>query len=895
MECIINLQLTNYNVDSGKRKTFSVPLGSIEKNQKITVEEIAQMIADLSPEKRSNLAVQLRAAKLQKITNATVKPDPEDNVKRYLVSNITLQDLRTQYPDLDKYGIPLDLQYSFTLIKCSQATFNGTTYKGRTVDADGNEIFIVNSFWDADKLFRHLSAKLNLSKFIQGNQVDEFLREYAEDLAVIANRHHKTIQQLIEDYLINKNAYNTFKQGDRLYSPKRIISKVLNKVLGEVYDVGDKSDLQLELEAIKESSSTSNEWVLDKKRLYDVLSVFNPNFAETYSYEQFKELSEDTLNNVLKAVFISDVKLMRTSVMSTTRGEKIIKKSEDSKKTVKILSEQIQTIYETSIKPYLEANIEDFSEFKSTKDGKARVPAKYQDVAKKLGYKFNDVITKLGPFSITLETGETMELTFGMDNKYKVTASYETTASPKVTEKRSYIKLDMHNWSALGENYDPSYNTESWYEHVEDYKGFYIYALYKNGHTHYAISRSIVHPKAYVKTFSSLEFARAAIDSNKDTLRSCGLWSIKQQTGRPRETKIEMSDLREGQIITTLDLTLPRIEIDRFHPDAKNLIDNTIENFQSKLAFVPNIQTLNTPEKATAFLFLIHEELNKLDDFFTFIRKNPNNVVQKCIDHINNVPKIHYLVESKSYGSGSNAKYLVKLLQKNGVNIDLYSTRPDLAVQDFIMQSLGEAIEHIKEVYGISVNTLSLDELRDFSMEKGLGIEDKLHTVKAFVYNGEIYINASAADASDLFHELSHILLGVIKAHNPEVYQDIINKFSSKSRFKFLFNSKAQTYKHYTQVDIIEETVADMIAEEISRQKKLGTSELSGSEIMNLFEDIFKRSQRFTQTLPDNGIGFGKYMARLLNKHSDTMRRNMQISDLVKQYIEKGTIKEICQ
>lgn len=894
MECVINLQLTNYNIDSGKRNTFNVPLGSVEKNQKLTVENIAQMVASLSKEDRSNLATQLRVAKLQKITNTTLKRNPDDEVRRYLVSNITLQDLRTQYPDLDKYGIPLDLQYSFTLIKCANASFNGTVYKGRTVDAEGNEIFIINSFWDADKLFRHLSAKLNLSKFIQGNHVDEFLEDYAEDLAVIANRHHKTIQQLIEDYLINKNAYNTFKQGNRLYSPKRIISQVLSKVLGEVYDVGDKSDLQLELEAIKESSSTSNEWVLDKKRLYDVLSVFNQEFAETYSYEQFKELPENILNDVLKTIFISDVKLMRASLISTTRGEKIIKDSENMTKTVKILSEQIQNIYETHIKPYLETNIEDFQEFKSLKNGKAKVPAKYQDVAKKLGYKFHDIITKLGPFSITLENGETVELVFTMDNKFKLTASYETIAPPKVTEKRSYIKLDMHNWTALGEMYDPSYQTESWYEPVEEYKGFYIYALYRNGYTHYAVSRSIIHPKAYVKTFSSLEFAKSFIDSNKDTLKSCGLWSIKQQTGRPRETKIEMDDLRIGQIITTLDLALPRFEIDKLHLDAKNLIDNTVENFQQKLSFVPDIQTLNTPEKAIAFIFLIHEKLNKLDDFFTFIRKN-SDYVKDCIKRINDAPKIHYLVESKSYGSGSNAKYLVKLLQKDGVNIDLHSVRPDLAAQDFIMQSFGEAIEHIQQVYGISVHTLSLDELKDFSIKHSLGIENKLHTTKAFVYNGEIYINTSAADASDLFHELAHILLGIIKAKNFEVYQDIINTFSSKDRFNFLFNSKAKSYKHYAHADIVEETVADMIADEISKQKKLGTSELSGSEIMNLFEDIFKRSQRFTQSLPDNGIGFSGYMSTLLNDQSDKMRRNMQISNLIKQYIEDEKIKEICQ
>lgn len=894
MECVINLQLTNYNIDSGKRNTFNVPLGSVEKNQKLTVENIAQMVASLSKEDRSNLATQLRVAKLQKITNTTLKRNPDDEVRRYLVSNITLQDLRTQYPDLDKYGIPLDLQYSFTLIKCANASFNGTVYKGRTVDAEGNEIFIINSFWDADKLFRHLSAKLNLSKFIQGNHVDEFLEDYAEDLAVIANRHHKTIQQLIEDYLINKNAYNTFKQGNRLYSPKRIISQVLSKVLGEVYDVGDKSDLQLELEAIKESSSTSNEWVLDKKRLYDVLSVFNQEFAETYSYEQFKELPENILNDVLKTIFISDVKLMRASLISTTRGEKIIKDSENMTKTVKILSEQIQNIYETHIKPYLETNIEDFQEFKSLKNGKAKVPAKYQDVAKKLGYKFHDIITKLGPFSITLENGETVELVFTMDDKFKLTASYETIAPPKVTEKRSYIKLDMHNWTALGEMYDPSYQTESWYEPVEEYKGFYIYALYRNGYTHYAVSRSIIHPKAYVKTFSSLEFAKSFIDSNKDTLKSCGLWSIKQQTGRPRETKIEMDDLRIGQIITTLDLALPRFEIDKLHLDAKNLIDDTVENFQQKLSFVPDIQTLNTPEKAVAFIFLIHEKLNKLDDFFTFIRKN-SDYVKDCIKRINDAPKIHYLVESKSYGSGSNAKYLVKLLQKDGVNIDLHSVRPDLAAQDFIMQSFGEAIEHIQQVYGISVHTLSLDALKDFSIKHSLGIENKLHTTKAFVYNGEIYINTSAADASDLFHELAHILLGIIKAKNFEVYQDIINTFSSKDRFNFLFNSKAKSYKHYAHADIVEETVADMIADEISKQKKLGTSELSGSEIMNLFEDIFKRSQRFTQSLPDNGIGFSGYMSTLLNDQSDKMRRNMQISNLIKQYIEDEKIKEICQ
>lgn len=894
MECIINLQVTNYDIDSGKNKTFNIDLGSVDKNQPITVEDIAKRVASMSKEKRSVLAAQLRAAKTQKITNATVAVNPNDKVKRYLVSNITLQDLRTQYSDLDKYGIPLDLQYSFNLIKCANASFNGTSYRGRTVDADGNEIFIINSFWDADKLFKHLSAKLNLGKFIQGNEVNETLSEYTEELTTIANKHHKTIQQLIEDYLINKNAYNSFKQGNKLYSPKRVISKVLSKVLGEVYDVGDKSDLQLELEAIKEASSTSNEWVLNKKRLHDVLSVFDQNFAETYPYNDFKELSDEKLDEILKSIFKSDVKLMRASVLKTVKGEKVIKDNSDKTKTEYLLSEHIKTIYETTIKPYLEANIESFPDFKPDKKGNAKVPTRYQDAAKILGYKFNDVILKLGPFTHVLENGENVELTFTMDDKYKVSASYTVKAPNKISEKPSYITLDLHNWATLEETVDPSYQTQPWYEYQEYYKGFYIYALYRNGFTHYAISRSIIHPKAYVKTFSSLEFAKAAIDSNKDTLSECGLWSIKQHTGRPRETKIEMTDLKEGQIISTLDLDLPRIALDRLHPDASNLMDSDIENFHSKLSYIPNIKTLDTPEKAAAFIFLTHKELKKLDDYFTFL-KNNSEFVQGCINNINSKPQIHYLVESKSYGSGSNAKYLVKLLQNEGINIDLFGKRPDLVAQDFIMQSLTDAIEHLNDIYGISVHALSLDELRDFNTENKLGIEYKLHTTKAFVYNGQIYINTSAAQAADLYHELSHILLGVLKVNDPEAYQEIIKSFSSKSRFSFLFKTNSKTYQHYAHGDIVEETVADMIAEELTKQKKLGTSDLLGSDITALFEDIFKRSQRFTQSFTDNGLGFGKYMKTLLGINSDKMLRNMQITNLVKQYIEDNKITENCQ
>jgi hypothetical protein len=61
-----------------------------------------------------------------------------------------------------------------------------------------------------------------------------------------------------------------------------------------------------------------------------------------------------------------------------------------------------------------------------------------------------------------------------------------------------------------------------------------------------------------MSTYSSLDRAKAAVDKNRDTLEKCGLYSIKQFTGTPRVSEIEMKNVREGSIITTLDLELPK-------------------------------------------------------------------------------------------------------------------------------------------------------------------------------------------------------------------------------------------------------------------------------------------------------------------------------------------------
>lgn len=873
MDCTLYLRITNYNLEKKIKETSNVPIGKIQKDQNISIDHVANAIANMSKEERQTLAANLRAAKVQDINNSTI--EKHSDVKPLsLISNISLNDLVTEYPELSKYSIPKDLSYDFTLIKCYRAEFNGTVYKGRTVDSYGNEIFIVNNIYDADKLFKYLSLKLNLSKYIQGNELDEKLNEFKDDLTIISKRYRKNIQQLIENYLINKNAYNSFRQEDKLYSPKRIINKVLSIITNELYDEGDKSDLQLELEAIKEQTGSNNEWKFEKKRLYDVLITFFKDFEQEYTYDQFNSLNSNSLNEVLTKLFSNDVKMIKAVVKNSTQGQKTIKEV-DEKKKVNLTVKELQALYKKHI-----------WELDQT------LPKQYKDAAKELKSELLNRLKSLN-LQFTDSQGNNYDLNLNMDDNDKLTAFYEINKSPKVIEKSSYVTLNMRNWASIGEIYNFGYKDQPLFEYNKTYKGFYIYSYHKNGTTHYAISRSIISPDSYMKTFSDLTYAEQFINNNEDTLEQCGLWSIKQHTGRPRTSAIEMKGIKEGSIITTLDLKLPSYNRKFFSDNVKKLFAGTVQNFHKTLSFIKNIETLDTPEKAVAFIYLSHKILKSNQDYFEELQNNPDKI-QSIINVINDAPTISYKIEKEDKSTKFPDKYYLKLLRNDGVDLDVEGKINDLTVQDFIDQNMTEAIDYFNKTFGINITAFTRSELETFSKEHELNLENKLDIVKAFVYNGEIYINTSNANAQDLFHEVSHILLGILKATNKEAYTEIMQSYQTHKNYKYQFNYHKKTYKHYAEQDVIEETVADLIAIEMFKSKSLVNSEFLGTEFGKMFEDVLKRSKKFVESMPDNELGFSNYMKDLLSENTKKIQRNMKISNKIKELIEDHIIKENC-
>lgn len=137
---------------------------------------------------------------------------------------------------------------------------------------------------------------------------------------------------------------------------------------------------------------------------------------------------------------------------------------------------------------------------------------------------------------------------------------------------------------------------------------------------------------------------------------------------------------------------------------------------------------------------------------------------------------------------------------------------------------ISNTIDKLSKLYGIHFNEvndaiLAQEEWRD------LMPRDKL--VKAFVYNGEIYINTDKATEDSRIHEMLHLLIGSLRFNNPNLYQQLIESAQKfKNYFQFL-----EEFKNKTRNDANEEIFVQELAKYLAGMNS-DISELD-SEIVN--------------------------------------------------------------
>ena len=882
VDCKINLLIHKYDSKTKKLISQDWDIGKQSENKEVTVKDIAQLISKLSKEDRETLAAQLRAARVQPLTSKMIK-------ERQFISNTTLEDLQTIYPELANYEINGNIFKSITIIHCTNLSFNGTTYKGRVQGPNGQEIFIINNKYDADKLFKYLLIKQTLPEYVSG-ELHEDLKEYKEDLNTLVTYYKaKSIQALIEDFLINKQKYKSTIIGDKRYNPINIISQVLSKITKETINtVKYKSNLQSDLELIKESGSDSLTWKFNKNKLYTILKDHFPQEMEKYSKENFKDLSTEYLNKLLQSLFKNDVNLIRARVINSTNAEPITKQPKQEFKEKFLRVDDIQKIYVEKIKNDLE-----------------KAPSKYQNIKDKQEFVklFNNTKSTINDNGVEYLLEAKL-----VDGKIKVV--YNAKAEAIIQNPPSYVTINLGRFNTLGEIYNFGYVNTPLFRPITQYKGFYIYQ--NNNNNHYSISRHVLSPYTQAPTFQSIEEAELYIDNNKDTIESCGMWSIKQHPDIPTETKLEYKSIQVGQIITTLDLKLPvNIQYENLSPDIKDLFKLTVDEFQSILSQLNvdidnnNITKLNTPEKAAAFIFLTLDKLkaktiNGYKQTYLDVLRDRNNteMIEDIINKIHEAEAVSYIVQQKGFTTkGGKTSYVLKQLKNHGTDYTENLTK-QLYQESFDMYNLTDLIEYFKYHFGVQIEGKTDYELKKFSKEHKLGIESNLDSIHGFVYNGVIYINTTNAKRADIVHELSHILLGLIKVQNVEAYNNIINSYTQnkelEDEFNKRFNTNKSLYMHYAEEDIIEETVADLIAEQMSEVLKNELTKSSDNPIIQEFQNIFKIADVFMNNEQDNGLGFTNYFKTLLNTSSNALQRKMKITDFISKKIKEGQIIKEC-
>lgn len=154
---------------------------------------------------------------------------------------------------------------------------------------------------------------------------------------------------------------------------------------------------------------------------------------------------------------------------------------------------------------------------------------------------------------------------------------------------------------------------------------------------------------------------------------------------------------------------------------------------------------------------------------------------------------------------------------KNDVQMNEKYSRPEP-----IINLMNEVIDEFNRKFEVGATLLTQDEISQQFPDIPAG-------TKAFIRNGNIYINGSLATSEDVIHEYTHLFLGALKAQNYDIYMKLLDKVmsskqdsveSTKSRLRRIYPNLANS-------DLNEEVFVKLFADF-----------LSGKRVDNMFDDV---------------------------------------------------------
>lgn len=530
------------------------------------------------------------------------------------------------------------------------------------------------------------------------------------------------------------------------------------------------------------------------------------------------------------------------------------------------------------------------SDIKTVETFKNRVKSTDFD-AKKYGYKENEVIEGK-PLIFTL-----------FNNLIKNEKRYQYEIS-SYNNDEILIKWKFETLKSL---YGYSYNTISTFDLLPNYyKGYKIYSFNDNGKKQYIYSRNYLTEDTNIdKVFNSKEeleqYLNEKVLTEKLKTNSFLKFKLRSKIGDSYDQskyiyKIENSPqvFKPGMIVESL--AIPIDPITKIKDDEKKLLDdkkstlmdfynlvnswNIDENIKSSI-----INKINNAEKAVTYIYKINENLGE-------DRTNQNRL-EGIATYISSASTVAYYINSN-----------------NGNNYTLIPTEPNV-IEEWkkdksipVVQILQAMKEVLQKKIGVNINLLTSSEIKN-KFSNISGIDPNIS--RAFIYNGEIYVNTTIASGEDLLHEYTHIMLGILKS-NPESrkhYEQLVNYVWEHSKRDH--DQVKKDYKGRSKMDIREELFARKFSAYLLNNR---TSNLG--EIFQQQEDYMKEgmktifdllgeeslSSTYSKSVDFLFRRFSSDIATLLKNGSgldlDNIKNTRKKTEFINKQIKDGNILEIC-
>lgn len=197
----------------------------------------------------------------------------------------------------------------------------------------------------------------------------------------------------------------------------------------------------------------------------------------------------------------------------------------------------------------------------------------------------------------------------------------------------------------------------------------------------------------------------------------------------------------------------------------------------------------------------------------------------------------------------------VKITDINGVSIFEIHSRPnehrvgnvpysinatsDTQIQCGIIDSLNK----MRQLYGINIIPISSDD--SFP-------ELNINQSKAFIYNGNIYVNIDNATIDSPIHEMLHILLGSMNRYNPSLFYQLVNSVENIPNYE----ERIKYYPNRTRTDVNEEIFVEELSKHLTNQHSI-----FDNFDENIINQIMYYIQRDLDTMFD-----GNYSVRSLDE-----------------------------